>query len=100
MSLGTAGVTDSFTLQAYDSFGNHREIGNDIWTARVIPFNIWDAMEPYAEERTSQDCQGCTPMMATPMKDMDDGSYVATFTEKVKGTYKVHAQSVIILFLH
>jgi hypothetical protein len=89
LSLGTAGVTDSFTLQAYDSFGNHREIGSDMWTARAIPFNLWDAMEPYADARTSQNCQGCTPLIATPMTDMEDGSYVATFAETIKGVYKV-----------
>ncbi len=91
LSLGTAGAVDSFTLQAFDSFGNHREIGKDMWTARVIPFNIWDAMEPYATARISQDCIGCSPLLATPMKDFDDGSYAATFAVKVKGTYKVHS---------
>ena len=89
LSLGTAGVTDSFTLQAYDSYGNSREIGSDIWNVRILPFNTWDAMEPYAVPRTSQDCIGCPPFALASVEDLNDGSYNVSLAENVKGIYKV-----------
>ena len=89
LSLGTAGVTDSFTIEAYDSFGNHRELGYDTWNVRILPFNVWNMMEPYAVPQSSMDCVNCPTMTLGSVADQMDGSYIVSLAEPIKGSYKV-----------
>jgi hypothetical protein len=89
LSLATAGVMDSFTIQSHDEYDNERGAGGDRWVVRAVPYNVWDGREPFAQARTSKDCVGCPRTVYGAVEDMGDSSYVASFNGTKKGAYKV-----------
>jgi hypothetical protein len=89
LSLGTAGIMDSFTIQASDEYDNERGIGGDHFVVRAVPYNVWNDLEPYATLRSSMDCVGCPRTVYGQVEDSGDSSYVASFNGTKKGSYKV-----------
>jgi hypothetical protein len=89
LSLATAGVMDSFTIQSHDEYDNERGAGGDRWVVRALPYNEWDRREPFAVSRSSKDCVGCPRTVYGSVKDMGDSSYEASFNGTKKGAYKV-----------
>jgi hypothetical protein len=92
LSLATAGVMDSFTIQSHDEYDNERGSGGDRWVVRAVPYNEWDRREKYGgtqSARTSKDCVGCPRTVYGAVEDMGDSSYVASFNGTKKGAYKV-----------
>ena len=89
LSLATAGIYDSFTIQASDEYDNERGFGGDLFVVRAVPYNTWDAMEPYAVSRSSLDCIGCPRTVYGEVEDSGDSSYEASFNGTKKGFYKV-----------
>jgi hypothetical protein len=89
LSLATAGVMDSFTIQSHDEYDNERGAGGDRWVVRAVPYNEWDRREPFAVSRSSKDCVGCPRTVYGSVKDMGDSSYEASFNGTKKGAYKV-----------
>ena len=89
LSLATAGIMDSFTIQASDEYDNERGFGGDFFVVRAVPYNTWDAVEPYSTVRTSMDCIGCPRTVYGSVEDSGDSSYVASFNGTKKGSYKV-----------
>jgi len=89
LSLATAGVMDSFTIQANDEYDNERGFGGDTFVVRAVPYNSWNMMEPYAASRSSADCIGCPRTVYGQVQDLGDSSYQASFNGTKKGAYKV-----------
>jgi len=89
LSLATAGVMDSFTIQSHDEYDNERGAGADHWVVRAIPYNEWDIREPSEIARSTKDCVGCPRTVYGSVEDMGDSSYVASFNGTKKGAYKV-----------
>mmetsp|Transcript_34887 Transcript_34887/g.82189 ORF Transcript_34887/g.82189 Transcript_34887/m.82189 type:complete len:5981 (-) Transcript_34887:63-18005(-) len=89
LSLATAGMMDSFTIQSHDEYDNERGYGGDHWVVRAVPYNTWDTLEPYDAGRSSKDCIGCPRTVYGEVEDMGDSSYMASFTGTKRGAYKV-----------
>jgi hypothetical protein len=80
MSSATAGVPAAFTIQSIDEYGNERGRGGDRYVVRAVPFNTWDAMEPFEVPRTTKDCLRCPQTIFGTVKDLDDSTYQAEYT--------------------
>ena len=91
LSTSTAGVQQALTIQAVDEYGNERHIGGDNFVVRAIPFNMWDSMEPFGNNRRLQDCTGCPHTIYGSVTDNGDASYIATYNGTKRGSYKVLA---------
>jgi len=89
LSLATAGVMDTFTIQAHDEYDNERGMGGDTFVVRAVPYNTWDKMEPYNTARGSKDCISCPSTVRGTVVDMGDSSYEASINGTKKGAYKV-----------
>lgn len=95
LSLATAGVADTFTIQAHDEYDNERGLGRDTFVVRAVPYNTWDKMEPYATARGSKDCISCPSTVRATVVDMGDSSYEATINGTKRGAYKVLASLAV-----
>ena len=60
-----------------------------MWNVRIIPFNTWNQMEPYAIDQASMDCINCPSMTFGAVADQMDGSYIVSMAPTIKGAYKV-----------
>ena len=89
LSSATAGIAAGFTIQAVDEYENDCGIGDDLYVVRAVPFNKWDAMEPFEVARTTKDCLRCPQTIFGSVKDLEDSTYEAEFIGTKRGHYKV-----------
>jgi len=54
-----------------------------------VPFNTWDAMEPFEVARTTKDCLRCPQTIFGSVKDLEDSTYDTEFIGTKRGHYKV-----------
>eukprot|EP00960_Hanusia_phi_P062334 765116-Hanusia_phi.AAC.3 len=87
LSVATAGVSDSFSIQSNDEYDNERAVGGDLYVVRAIPYDAWSSIEGNSNQ--SMDCIYCPPTIHGNVNDTGDSSYVATFNGTKKGAYKV-----------
>jgi hypothetical protein len=84
-------VLQSLTIQAVDEYNNERHVGGDNFVVRAVPYNAWDAMQPFTASRALQDCTGCPRTVYGAVQDMGDASYQASFNGTKRGSYKLLA---------
>lgn len=84
----------SFSIRSLDTYGNRRPVGGDEWHVEVLPFGVWDTVEPHgtysssATGRPSQDCLLCSAATAQ-VQDVGAGSYQASVQLSRAGSYKL-----------
>jgi hypothetical protein len=86
--------THGFTIRSLDAYGNRQPVGGDEWHVEVLPFDVWDAVEPHGTYsssvtgRLSRDCYLCSSATGQ-VQDVGDGSYQASVHLTRAGSYKL-----------
>jgi len=84
----------SFTIRSLDAHGNRQTVGGDEWHVEVLPFDVWDALEPHGTYsssvtgRLSRECYLCSSATGQ-VQDVGDGSYEASVHLTRAGSYKL-----------